>query len=166
EFSTLKTSDFDAKIAALQEVLAPDGATREGEEVTGKITRLGVALASNWRLPDAMPLPERKKLLEAHKTHVLQNVFPDLPQNVLDGKSLRQAAGDASLQARALAVVLLMDLAEPEERPEFNQIRKSLGLPTVETLDPTGLRITSLSPVRLGRLDIKKLSDEDLLVVY
>jgi hypothetical protein len=85
---------------------------------------------------------------------------------VLDGKSLRQAAGDASLQARALAVILLMDLAEPEERPEFNQVRKSLGLPTVEPLDPAGLRITSLSPVRLTRLDVKKLSDEDLLIAY
>ena len=166
EFSALKTADFDAKIAALQEVLAPDGATREGEEVAGKITRLGAALSSNWRLPDAMPLPERKKLLEAHKTQVLLNVFPDLPQGVLDGKSLRQAAGDASLQARALAVILLMDLAEAEERPEFNQIRKSLGLPTVEPLDPAGLRITSLSPVRLTRLDVKKLSDEDLLIAY
>jgi tetratricopeptide (TPR) repeat protein len=166
EFSTLKTADFDAKIAALQEVLAPEGVTREGEEVTGKITRLGVALATNWRLPDAMPLPERKKLLEAHKTQVLLNVFPDLPQGVLDGKSLRQAAGDASLQARALAVILLMDLAEAEERPEFNQVRKSLGLPIVEPLDPAGLRITSLSPVRLTRLDVKKLSDEDLLIAY
>ena len=166
EFSTLKTADFDAKIAALQAVLAPDGSAREGEEVTGKITRLGAALASNWRLPDAMPLPERKKLLDAHHIHVLTSVFPDLPQGVLDGKSLRQAAGDASLQARALAVILLMDLAEPEERPEFNQIRKSLGLPTVETLDPTGLRVTSLSPVRLTRLDVKKLADNDLLTVY
>ncbi|MGI8978192.1 MAG: hypothetical protein ACR2FY_03090 [Pirellulaceae bacterium] len=166
EFSTLKTADFDAKIAALQAVLAPDGSAREGEEVTGKITRLGAALASNWRLPDAMPLPERKKLLDAHHTHVLTSVFPDLPQGVLDGKSLRQAAGDASLQARALAVILLMDLAEPEERPEFNQIRKSLGLPTVETLDPAGLRVTSLSPVRLTRLDVKKLADNDLLTVY
>ncbi len=166
EFSTLKTADFDAKIAAVQAVLAPDGTTREGEEVTGKITRLGAALASNWRLPDAMPLPARKQLLEAHKTRVLQSVFPDLPQGVLDGKSLRQAAGDASLQARALAVILLMDLAEAEERPEFNQIRKSLGLPTVEPLDPAGLRITLLSPVRLTRLDVKKLSDDDLLIAY
>ncbi|MBC7853937.1 MAG: hypothetical protein IAF94_10905, partial [Pirellulaceae bacterium] len=166
EFSTLKTADFDAKIAALQAVLAPDAAASEGEEVTGKITRLGAALASNWRLPDAMPLPERKNLLDAHHTHVLTSVFPDLPQGVLDGKSLRQAAGDASLQARALAVILLMDLAEPEERPEFNQIRKSLGLPTVETLDPTGLRVASLSPVRLTRLDVKKLADNDLLTVY
>ena len=166
EFSTLKTADFDSKIAALQAALGPDRGEREGEEVTGKITRLGVALASNWRLPDAMPLLERKKLLEAHKTQVLLNVFPDLPQGVLDGKSLRQAAGDASLQARVLAVILLMDLAESEERPEFNQVRKSLGLPTVEPLDPAGLRITSLSPVRLTRLDVKKLGDEDLLIAY
>jgi tetratricopeptide (TPR) repeat protein len=166
DFSTLKTADYDAKIAALLGVLAPEGNAREGEEVTGKITRLGAALASNWRLPDAMPLPKRKKLLDAHHAHVLTGVFPDLPQGVLDGKSLRQAAGDASLQARALAVILLMDLAEPEERPEFNLLRKSLGLPTVETLDPAGLRVASLSPVRLTRLDVKKLSDMDLLTAY
>jgi len=166
EFSTLKTADFPAKLSALEGVLGSQKGASEGEEVTGKITLLGAALASNWRLPDAMPLPERRKLLENHRTHVLMNVFPDLPQGVLDGKSLRQAAGDASLQARALAVILLMDLAEPEERPEFNQIRKLLGLPTVEPLDPAGLRVTALSPVRLARLDIKKLSDEDLLVVY
>jgi tetratricopeptide (TPR) repeat protein len=166
ELSTLKTADFDAKVQSLQQVLGSFAVASEGEEVSGKITRLGAALASNWRLPDAMPVPERKNLLEAHRAHVLQNVFPDLPQGVLDGKSLRQAAADASLQARALAVILLMDLAEPEERPEFNQIRKSLGLPTVESLDPAGLRINSLSPVRLTRLDVKKLSDDDLLIAY
>ena len=133
---------------------------------TDPLVRSPVLGATGIRALYGMPLPERQRLLDAHRTHVLQSVFPDLPQGVLDGKSLRQAAGDASLQARALAVILLMDLAEPEERPEFNQVRKSLGLPTVEPLDPAGLRVTSLSPVRLTRLDVKKLSDDDLMIAY
>ena len=35
-----------------------------------------------------------------------------------------------------------------------------------QTPPRAGLRVTSLSPVRLTRLDVKKLSDDDLLITY
>jgi hypothetical protein len=39
-------------------------------------------------------------------------------------------------------------------------------LPTVEPLDPQGLRVAALSPPKLARLDVKKLSDDDLEGVF
>lgn len=166
EFSALKTQDFDAKIASLRGVLGNFATAPEKEEVTGRMTRFGSALQAPWRLPDDTPAETRQRLVEEHRADVLLKVWPELPLGVLDGKTMRQVAGDASMQTRVLAAILLSDMSEPLELTEYNQLRKSLGLPTLETLDPAGMRVQSLSPVKLTRLDVKKLSDDDLLAVY
>jgi hypothetical protein len=59
-----------------------------------------------------------------------------------------------------------MDLAEPVENPDYNKLRRALGLPTLETIDPAGVRVESLSPARQTRLDVPKLTDEQLVAVY
>jgi hypothetical protein len=59
-----------------------------------------------------------------------------------------------------------MDLAEPVENPDYNKLRRSLGLPILELIDPSGVRVESLSPARQTRLDVKKATDEQLVAVY
>lgn len=166
EMPLIKDERFDAGKRMLEEALGQFQAGLEKEEETGRVARVAAALSLSWRLPDNTPLALRKSLVAEHRRNILLNVWPDLPQGVLDGKSLRQAAADASMQARALATVLLADLSEGDELPVYNEVRRSIGLPTVEPLDPQGLRVTSLSPVKLARLDVKKLSDQDLEGVF
>jgi Flp pilus assembly protein TadD len=166
EFVALRDERFDAAAADLREIIGPLAVGEPQEEVTAHTSRLAAASRINWRLPDQTPPVLRQRLVVEHREHVLLKLVPEIPQGILDGKSLRQAAADPSMQVRALAAILMLDLAEPEERPIYNQLRRSLGLPTVEPLDPQGLRIQSLSPARLVRLDAAKLSDEDLKQVY
>ena len=85
---------------------------------------------------------------------------------VLDGKSPRQVVGTPEGQIRVQAIILQMDLAEPIENPDFNKLRRSLGLPTIEPLDPAGVRVETLSPARQTRLVVDKLTDEQLVAVY
>ena len=59
-----------------------------------------------------------------------------------------------------------VDLAEPVENPDYNKLRRSLGLPTLETIDPAGVRVETLSPARQTRLDTAKMTDEQLVAVY
>ena len=85
---------------------------------------------------------------------------------VLDGKSPRQVVGDPAGQIRVQAIILQMDLAEPVENPDLNKLRRSLGLPTIEPIEPEGVRVEALSPARQTRLIVEKLTDEQLIAVY
>src|SRR5205814_4293144 len=78
----------------------------------------------------------------------------------------RQAVADPLGQIRVQAVILQMDLAEPVENPEYNKLRRSLGLPTLEPIDPAGVRVESLSPARQTRLEVTKATDEQLVDVW
>ena len=166
EISLIKTDKYDASKRLLEEVLGQFSTGLEKEEETGRVSSVAAALSLSWRLPDNTPQELRKQLVAEHRRNILLNVWPNLPQGALDGKTLRQAAADASMQVRALATVLLADLSEADELPVYNEVRKAVGLPTVEPLDPQGMRISSLSPPKLARIDVKKLSDDDLEGVF
>jgi hypothetical protein len=100
------------------------------------------------------------------RTLSLLSIWPNLPMGALDGKTPRQAVADPAGQIRVQAVILQMDLAEPVENPDYNKLRRSLGLPTLEPIDPAGVRVDSLSPARQTRLDVSKATDEQLVTVW
>jgi hypothetical protein len=49
---------------------------------------------------------------------------------------------------------------------DFNLVRSELGLPTLGPLDPAELPVERLSLVRLARLDVAKLNDDELRRLY
>lgn len=166
EFITLKDDQYWNKTLSFAEVLGRFGGGKESEDGIPSISNVGAALMVNWRLPDATPLELRDSLVTEHRKHLILSVLPDLTRGVLDGKTLRQAAADPAMQIRALASILLLDLAEPEENPLYNELRKSLGLPTADMIDPEGLRLGTLSPARLTRVMVSKLDDNALVQAY
>src|SRR6202008_3914466 len=114
---------------------------KTAEEETGRISAVTAALSINWRFPDDAPADLRKRLMQEHRTQTLLSIWPNLPMGVLDGKSPRQSVADITGQIRVQAVILQMDLAEPVENPEYNKLRRSLGLPAAEPIDPSGVRV-------------------------
>jgi hypothetical protein len=166
EFVAVKTSDFDAKQKHLQDLLGPFGGEKLGEEETSRISNVVAALSINWRFPDETPNDVRKRMIQEQRAQTLLSIWPNLPMGVLDGKTPRQSVVDPAGQVRVQAIILQMDLAEPVENPDYNKLRRSLGLPTSETIDPSGVRVETLSPARQTRLDAAKLTDEQLVAVY
>jgi hypothetical protein len=166
EFTTIKSADFDSKLKHFLEVLGPLAGEKLGEEETGRISAVSAALSINWRFPDETPVDLRKKLMHEQRTLALLSIWPNLVMGALDGKSPRQAVADVAGQIRVQAVILQMDLAEPTENPDYNKLRRSLGLPTLEPIDPSGVRIESLSPARQTRLDVAKCTDDQLVDVW
>jgi len=67
-----------------------------------------------------------------------------------------------------LAAILILELSTGDSALEdvYDELRKRLGLPTAEGIDPTGTTIGDVPLARLARLKLDKLSDDDLLVVY
>ena len=56
--------------------------------------------------------------------------------------------------------------SRPERGFDFNQLRERLGLPTLGPIDPRGLNVDTLSLVRLDRLIVEHLTDEQLLMAF
>jgi hypothetical protein len=166
EFTTIKSADFDTKLKHFLEVLGPLAGDKLGEEETGRISAVSAALSINWRFPDETPVDLRKKLMHEQRTLALLSIWPNLAMGALDGRSPRQAVADVAGQIRVQAVILQMDLAEPTENPDYNKLRRSLGLPTLEPIDPSGVRVESLSPARQTRLDVAKCTDDQLVDVW
>jgi len=166
EFVTPKTSDYAAKTAALMVTLGDLAGDKISEEKSGDISNVAAALMVNWRFPENTPVDVRKRMMTEYRTSALLSIYPNLTLSVLDGKTPRQASADPAQQVRVLAAILLLELAEPADNPDYNQLRRSLGLPTLETIDPSGVRVANLSPARLVRLDAAKLNDQDLVLCY
>ncbi|HZN33985.1 MAG TPA: hypothetical protein VFB80_09210 [Pirellulaceae bacterium] len=166
EFAAVKTADFENRIKHLRDVLGPLAGEKLGEEETGRMPAVSAALAINWRFPDDTPPDFRKRMIQEHRTQTLLSIWPNLPMGVLDGRSPRQSVGDPFGQIRVQAVILQMDLAEPVENPDHNKLRRSLGLPAAEPIDPSGVRVESLLPARQTRLAVEKLTDDQLHGVW
>jgi tetratricopeptide (TPR) repeat protein len=166
EFSAIKTADYEARLKALQEAIGQFLGPKEAEDVSGKMSAGGAALAINWRFPDDAPVELRKKMVQEHRTQVLLSIWPNLPMGSLGGKTPRVAVADPAGQIALSATILMLDLNEPDENPDFNKLRRSLGLPTLEPIDPAGVRVQSLTPPQQTRLVVEKLSDDDLAAVY
>lgn len=166
EFTAVKSADFDSRVKHLLDVLGSFAGEKLGDEETGRMSAVAAALSINWRFPDDTPVELRKKMMQEQRTLALLSIWPNLPMGILDGKTPRQAVADPAGQIRVQAIVLQMDLAEPVENPDYNKLRRSLGLPTLEPIDPGGVRVEPLSPAKLARLDVSKATDEQLVAAY
>jgi hypothetical protein len=166
ELVAIKTSDYDARLKALQAATGSLLGPKEHEDVTGKMAAVAAALAINWRFPDETPLDVRKRMIQEHRMQVLLSIWPNIPMGYLGGRSPRVAVADPLGQITVAAIILTMDLAEPDENPDFNKLRRSLGIPTLEPIDPDGVRPATLTPAQQTRLVVGKLSDDDLVALY
>jgi hypothetical protein len=66
-----------------------------------------------------------------------------------------------------LALIRSYEIEYQQKRQiaDFNELRRSLGLPPQEALDPAGVDMESVPLLRLDRYDYSKLTDEQLLSV-
>ena len=89
-----------------------------------------------------------------------------MPLAAIGGKRPLEVAGDPSYRVRLMGALLLLELEsdDHDNAEHFRTLRSELSLPPIEPLDPSGLDVSSLSLVKLMRLDVPRLSDEQLLV--
>lgn len=163
EFTAPRLPDFAERVQTVRTLIGSHLQGEPTEEEVGRMNRNAAILAVNWRFPDDTPEEERKQLIAEQRRHLLLNVLPDSPQASLDGQTLRQAAADPALQNKALATILLMDLAQPQEDPIFNELRRSLGLPELGEFEAGGNQLARATLAQLCRVDATKLNDEELM---
>ena len=163
----VKDERFEAGLQSLKDA-AGDELADPKEKKVGELPELHVAMSSRWHFPADTPADLRKRLLEEQKTASILTLWPEQELPELDGKTPRAASEEKKYHVSLLASILNMELSAQQSplNAEFNELRKNLGLPTADTIDPADIDLDRIPLHRLGRLDVSKLSDEELQGLY
>lgn len=142
----------------------PDGEPKTSDTVPAEVH----ALMQMWFLPESLSHGRRRDLMKVRAERVVNSLWPDTPQDLLDGKSPKQAAGDSSMTVKLIAATSLFDVFCERARipADMGGVRASLGLPAAAKIDvkPED-EIGKLSILALRRVEFEKLTDEQLVRV-
>ncbi len=141
---------------------------RQEEKLLERVPVDEFALSWQWQPPPGLAPAVNESLAKAERRRRLLEVWPELPLPDLQRKTLRQAAADPALRQRALAKVLIAELADSPEfdGDDFNELRRRLGSPIAEPIDPAAGDVTQLPLPRLGRVMVGKLDDATLSKLF
>ncbi len=138
-------------------------------DTVNQVSRLDHAMSFQWHLPRDMSADERREFIAERRRNEILDVWTTIPFNALGGQSAEQASGDPSKSLTLAALVSMMEQgadAQLNTDFDFDALREKLGLPLPEPIDPAGLDIMHLSPVRLQQVEFAKLDDESLMRSY
>ncbi len=140
----------------------------EQEQILDTLPLESVELFPTLRFPRDTSLAVRRQLAnEAGKAAFAQR-WLDLPQKTLGDQTPNQVAGDPAYRV-ALAASLLVheQIAELEGWPaDVDQMRRHLSLPVPEPIDPTRTDPDEVEASDWYRIEVEKLSDEQLVALY
>ena len=137
-------------------------------EVIGHWSASQKLLRAAWQPPrDATP-EQIHAMMAEHIQDAMLNRWPELKLGVLDGRSPREAAADPAYRAKVLAAILVVSqwTENMHASIDCNELRAKLGLPTLGPIDPKQHPVDELPVVRLIRLSVDALSDEELISAY
>lgn len=168
ELLTYRTEELKDAQRVLGEIAGDALGSDAKEEVTSRTPAISHALSWNWRLPDDTPADERAALISAERRMALLEKWPSMNLKVLDGRSPNDVSKDPAMRVRLLAAVLILELSSMNdgEGLDFNELRSQLGLPVAGKIDPATNDVRLLPLSRLHRVDVPKLTDEQLATAY
>ena len=124
------------------------------------------AITWNWRLPEDISAEQHKAMVEEMKGVALKR-WLDVKHDFADGKTIREAAKEGSLENWVQAKLLNLELishGQAFDTASVDALRDELGLPRLELLAPGSDE--SLTPTQMCRIDAAKLEDEQLLAYF
>lgn len=149
----------------LREIAAEALNKPPSEEPAERVPLPLYAVPGVWRVPEDTP-PERvHKLAADRRRHYLLEQWIRQPNLALGGRTPEQAASERTSRIAVLASIVIWELSYGDSF-DFNELRERLGLPRSEPIDPTSVEAGQLPLVRLHRLDMKKLTDEQFASVW
>ena len=168
EFEATRDERYERAKQLLAEAAGNALGPLESEEVTEQTSRLATALTWRWRFPPGTPEPLRRELMNQKRRQLIFERWAELPRKAFGGQSARQAAGQDAYRVSVAAAILLLESAGDQMRWEMdlNPLREQVGLPAQGEIDPASVQIAQLPLVRLSRLPIERLGDDDLTAAY
>lgn len=158
--------------AACSEVLeqiAGDSLGPRGEAVVQrKLPALARAMEFNYRLPPDISAADFRRLRREHEQRVLTEQWPNMPSALLGGQTPRAAAADPKNHIKLHAMILVIETALAADRNDFDfdALRRDLGLPALKSIDPWQSKPADIRTWQFPRVDVSKLTDEDLVNLF
>jgi hypothetical protein len=143
----------------------------QGPEQTEEIGFASVTedlLQPKWRPPVQLTPQQFHAILAEYRRDALLNRWPEMKLGSLDGLTPAQAAADPKYRIRVLAAVMVLQFYADNLRWsfDFNNLRTRLGLPILEPIDAPPGNISQLPLVRLARVNVEKLADDELVQAF
>lgn len=107
---------------------------------------------------------ERRARTRAVARRFVEQSWLQTPLKRLNGKTPREAAGDAALKTKLAAAVLVLESMDygVTLATDFNKLRADLNIEAFKPLPITDQSLNSLSVIQSHRLALKELNDEQL----
>lgn len=168
ELTIDKGPAFDASLSALQEIAGDSLGDVVEDKIVGSVSRTEQALNWRWHPPRDTPPDVRRRLIDEERRAAIVERWPKLPQPALAGKSPQEAAGDPQLRIPLMASVLILEQGTNTDRDTeaIAELRRGLNLPQSDFIEPAGQPLSGLPLVRVPRLNLEAVSDDDLVVLY
>ena len=168
EITIDKGPAFDASVRALQEIAGDALGDLIDENVVGSVSPTEQALNWRWHMPRDTPPEVRRRLLADERRAAMVERWPELPRPGLSGKTPREAAGDPQLRIPLMAAILVLEQGSniSGDADALAQLRRDLGLPQPEPIEPGDQPLRDLPLVRVPRLKVEAVSDDDLVHLY
>jgi tetratricopeptide (TPR) repeat protein len=164
EVQGLTSSDLDRVQAVLRGIGGENLGAEFEQKAAGRASQSHQLLTNQWLPPRDASREQIDSLAAQQRRRALLEQWPEIPLGVLDGRAPREAAADPTAANRVLAAVAMME-HWCERTPgtfDFNELRVQLGLPLEEPIELSRGEIGRLPLVRLVRVKVDALSDEDL----
>ena len=135
-------------------------------KLIGKQPKQDILRQTRWVLPEGMTPDQSSAFRAAVFAKNLAELWPGQPQASLDQKTPTQAAasGQFAVPLRAAFMRMGWDRNTEAERQAIQAMRKQLGVH--EEPAPTADSIETLHPSRLGLVDVKSLTVEQLQLLF
>jgi hypothetical protein len=170
---------FDAAVRTLKAIAGEDLGEMIEERVIGSVSPTDQALNWRWHFPQDTPPDVRRRLAAEERHAAITERWPDMPKPALVGKTPRAAAagtrqpaqpdaGSPQLRIPLMAAVLILEQGTSAVRDAdtIAQLRRDLELPQPEPIEPGDQPASTFPLVRVPRLKVDSLSDDDLVILY
>jgi tetratricopeptide (TPR) repeat protein len=163
-----ETDDFEDKKKALADVAGDLLEEPTETEQVSETPAIEGTLAWNWRMPDDTPVDRREQLAVEQRRETVLSRWPTIKVPGLGGKVPDELKDDPACRIQLLAAVWLLEMSGEMNLwdVDYNELRKRLGLPLAEPIDPAENDVLSLPLTRLARLVMDKLTEDQLVFVF
>jgi hypothetical protein len=168
EMTVDRDTAFDATVQALKEIAGDALGEVTEESVVGAISATENTLNWRWQFPRDTPREVRERLLSEERRIAILQRWAAMSRPALRGKSPREAASDPELRIPLSASLLLLEQGSNSDR-DFEtvaELRRELGLPEPEPIEPRGEAVNDLRLIRIPRTKLDDVSDDDLVQLY
>lgn len=168
ELTIDKGPNFEVATTTLKEIGGETLGDVVEEKVIGTVSRTELALNWRWHPPRDTPPEVRRRLIDEERRAAIVERWPELAQPALGGKTPKEAAGDPQLRIPLTASVLILEQGgnTSQDKDSIAELRRELGLPQPEVIEPRTNAMSGLPLVRVPRLNLPAVSDDDLVLLY